>query len=419
MEVSVSSTQGASVAESSCQSVSYRQYPFRVKRQKNTETQIQILVPNDQKLVTEANIQRTVEILVDAELPRRNSKKGEELVKTTQGTSLKHITTGGFSRILHIQFSELTRSTAIDFQAALKLPIHAVGATGNPSNDPIKQEISILKKIGRHEHIINMFSAFIFKDNINILCMEFCKESLDDFLKKRHSRLSVTEARKIMLHTAKGLAHLKASNIIHRDIKTDNVMRSLDNNWKLGDFGLSLHGKQVCTLSGTIYTLSPELFNTMEPRFSFQSDVFAYGVLLMHIAMNPSASRMLELGYGKVSRELVGGVQRQMAQPQFPSYEDFEKKWKKLKPEKTRISELIRDKLSHIDLDRISNLKELIIDIHLPWKEEAMLCALAFVREEPDNRLDINQFIELLESRTEQVPQDSEIADEHSKCPIG
>ncbi len=416
MEVSVSSAQGASVSEPSRHSGSYHQYTFKVKRQKNTETQIQILVPNDQKPVTEANIQRTVEVLVDAELPRRNSKKGEELVKKNQATSLKHIATGGFSRILHIQFPE---STSIDFQAALKLPIHATGATASQSNDPIKQEISILKKLGRHEHIINIFSALTFKDNINVLCMEFCKESLEDFLKKRHRRLSGTEARQIMLHTAKGLAHLKASNIIHRDIKTENVMRSVDNNWKLSDFGLSLQGQQVYTLSGTIYILAPELFNTTEPIFSFQSDVFAYGVLLMHIAMNPSESRMFELSYGKISREVVGGVQRQMARPQFPFYEDFEKKWKKLKPDKTTISELIRDKLNHIDFDHISNLKEVLSDIHLLWNEESMICALAFVREEPDNRLDISQFIELLQSRIEQHHQDSETPDDHSKCRIG
>ncbi|GFS07567.1 serine/threonine-protein kinase [Elysia marginata] len=245
--------------------------------------------------------------------------------------------------------------------------------------------------------------------------MELCIESLDGFLKKRHRRLSGTEARQIMLHTAKGLAHLKASNIIHRDIKTENVMLGTDHNWKLCDFGLSLQGQQVAEISGTIYILAPELFNTEEPKFSFQSDVFAYGVLLMHIAMNPSESRMLELSYGKVSKETVKGVQKQMARTQFPSYEDFEKKWKKLKPEKTSMSELIKN--SHIEIDDISNLKELIMNVHLPWKEETMLCALAFVREVPANRLDITQFIGLQETRIEE-PLASETHDKHSKCPI-
>ncbi|OQX39921.1 MAG: hypothetical protein B0D91_00555 [Oceanospirillales bacterium LUC14_002_19_P2] len=143
MEVSAASPQGASIAEPSRHPGSYRQYPFRVRRQENTETQIQILVPTDQESITEDNIQRTVEALVDAELPKRQTKKNEELVRTDHA-SLKHIATGGFSRILHIQFPESTGSTSIDFQAALKLPIHVIGATAGCSFEIIKTKV--LKK---------------------------------------------------------------------------------------------------------------------------------------------------------------------------------------------------------------------------------------------------------------------------------
>ncbi|CAM6083588.1 unnamed protein product [Calypogeia fissa] len=96
---------------------------------------------------------------------------------------------------------------------------------------------------------------------------------------------------KIMSGVATALAYLHEEweqRVIHRDVKSSNVMLDRDFNARLGDFGLarlSEHDQapqSTAVLAGTYGYLAPELAHTL--KFSEKTDVYSYGAMVLEVA---------------------------------------------------------------------------------------------------------------------------------------
>uniref|UniRef100_A0A6B2LGU2 Protein kinase domain-containing protein n=1 Tax=Arcella intermedia TaxID=1963864 RepID=A0A6B2LGU2_9EUKA len=91
---------------------------------------------------------------------------------------------------------------------------------------------------------------------------------------------------KIAREIAYGMHHLHSlrPRIIHRDLKSDNILISTDGVAKIADFGLSRlvqKYSKTMTTSGTPHYLAPECLSS--GQFSEKSDVYAYGIILYEI----------------------------------------------------------------------------------------------------------------------------------------
>mmetsp|Transcript_25840 Transcript_25840/g.42413 ORF Transcript_25840/g.42413 Transcript_25840/m.42413 type:complete len:541 (+) Transcript_25840:765-2387(+) len=97
--------------------------------------------------------------------------------------------------------------------------------------------------------------------------------------------LSRREAVKIAIDIAKGMSYLTSRGVIHRDLKSANVLLDQDGKAKLSDFGLSRMKCQSSTLANSVGTaawMAPELFDDL-PIYSEASDVYAFAILLWEI----------------------------------------------------------------------------------------------------------------------------------------
>jgi serine/threonine protein kinase len=73
------------------------------------------------------------------------------------------------------------------------------------------------------------------------LILDLCEETLEDFVKRSSGADLVTCAPDIIQQILRGLAdlHRNPKPILHRDLKPSNILRDIDGNWLLADFGIS------------------------------------------------------------------------------------------------------------------------------------------------------------------------------------
>ncbi len=110
-------------------------------------------------------------------------------------------------------------------------------------------------------------------------------ESLQDFVFDPKNRALFWDDNKEIVKIGKDICSaLKlchAQNIIHRDIKRGNIFRSIDGDYKLGDFGIARNfddSNLTMSVKGTYDYMAPEVYN--HEHYDFRADIYSLGILL-------------------------------------------------------------------------------------------------------------------------------------------
>ncbi|KAL7227539.1 hypothetical protein ACSBR1_022402 [Camellia fascicularis] len=168
----------------------------------------------------------------------------------------------------------------------------AVKRISKGSKQGIKEYISEVKIISRlrHRNLVQLLGWCHEKREFLLVYEVMENGSLDYHLFKEKSLLTWAIRYKIAKGLASALLYLHEECeqcIVHRDVKSSNVMLDSNFNPKLGDFGLARlvdHGKgsQTTILAGTIGYMAPECLVT--GKANKESDVFSFGVVALEIA---------------------------------------------------------------------------------------------------------------------------------------
>jgi serine/threonine protein kinase len=147
-------------------------------------------------------------------------------------------------------------------------------------------EIRLLASI-KHEQVIAYYEAFVDGNKLCIV-MEYCEQGdLAKCIKRRAQQRKYFPEEQIwsyFIQICRGLVGLHAARIIHRDIKSANIMRPDSNIVKIGDLGVAkvLKGTMTKTQIGTPHYMPPEVWRNKP--YTFSSDVWALGCLLYEMA---------------------------------------------------------------------------------------------------------------------------------------
>ncbi|WCJ37075.1 Protein kinase superfamily protein with octicosapeptide/Phox/Bem1p domain [Euphorbia peplus] len=153
--------------------------------------------------------------------------------------------------------------------------------------------------------------------------------SLRHVLLKKDRYLDRRKRLLIAMDAAFGMEYLHSKNIVHFDLKCDNLLVNLKDPQrpicKVGDFGLSKIKRNTLVsggVRGTLPWMAPELLNGSSNKVSEKVDVFSFGIVLWEILTGDEPYANMHYG------AIIGGIVNNTLRPTIPSYCDAE--WKRL-----------------------------------------------------------------------------------------
>ncbi|XP_028357382.1 serine/threonine-protein kinase 33 isoform X2 [Physeter macrocephalus] len=154
----------------------------------------------------------------------------------------------------------------------------------------LEREVTILKSV-KHEHIIHLEQVFETPKKV-YLVMELCEDGELREILDRKGHFSENETRWIIRSLASAIAYLHNKDIVHRDLKLENIMvkssfidanDEMTLNIKVTDFGLAVKKQgrseaMLQTTCGTPIYMAPEVINAHD--YSQQCDIWSIGVIM-------------------------------------------------------------------------------------------------------------------------------------------
>ena len=203
---------------------------------------------------------------VSFSIPYASIILGEELGRGGFGIVYKGKWRHGTVAIKQLQISHLTQAT----------------------NESFSQEAVVMAQL-RFPQIVQLYGVCVDQRPYCMVMEYMIHGSLYSVL---HSERDLTwEVRQqIILETAQGLDFLHQEKIVHRDLKSMNVLLGEGMHAKLTDFGLAKTKEEIAAKSastnptvGSLLWMAPELLSR-DPKYTEQSDIYAYGMTVWEIS---------------------------------------------------------------------------------------------------------------------------------------
>ncbi|KAI0299265.1 kinase-like domain-containing protein [Russula brevipes] len=222
--------------------------------------------------------------------PRRREKKKEDkandadIVKRLQQICTDADPTRLYRNLVKIgQGASGGVFTAYQVGTNLSVAIKQMDLDKQPKKDLIINEILVMRA-SRHANIVNYIDSFLYKNELWVV-MEYMEGgSLTDVVTA--NLMTEGQIAAVSRETAQGLQHLHKHGVIHRDIKSDNVLLSLTGDIKLTDFGFCAqisdpaHAKRT-TMVGTPYWMAPEVVTRKE--YGPKVDIWSLGIMAIEM----------------------------------------------------------------------------------------------------------------------------------------
>lgn len=146
-----------------------------------------------------------------------------------------------------------------------------------------EMEVAILRRV-HHRNVVRFIGAST-KPPLLCIVTEFMPGgSLYDHLHKNHNKLELSQLLKCAIDVSKGMEYLHENNIIHRDLKTANLLMDSHNVVKVADFGVARflnQGGAMTAETGTYRWMAPEVIN--HQPYDQKADVFSFSIVLWEL----------------------------------------------------------------------------------------------------------------------------------------
>lgn len=166
-----------------------------------------------------------------------------------------------------------------------------------------RKEIQIFKRLNAYKHpnILSFYGAISTPPNLGLVT-ELLEMSLFDLLHNTNIRLTWAIKEKMAVGSSDGLSFLHGHSIIHRDLKSANLLLNKNFEVKIMDFGLARIKADHDTMTGqtgTYQWMSPEVIKGQ--KYTESADIYSLGIIFWEICME------------KIPFEGMNGIQASVA----------------------------------------------------------------------------------------------------------
>eukprot|EP00008_Paramoeba_atlantica_P004077 CAMPEP_0201475094 /NCGR_PEP_ID=MMETSP0151_2-20130828/566_1 /ASSEMBLY_ACC=CAM_ASM_000257 /TAXON_ID=200890 /ORGANISM="Paramoeba atlantica, Strain 621/1 / CCAP 1560/9" /LENGTH=450 /DNA_ID=CAMNT_0047855107 /DNA_START=192 /DNA_END=1544 /DNA_ORIENTATION=+ len=298
--------------------------------------------------------------------PSGPKSSGDEPAQTNAAdVTLRDLISREDPKKLYTEFVEIgkgvsgTVQLAKDTRSGVSVAIKQMVIAKQAKKEVLTNEILIMKE-SHHENIVNFLDAYMVSGEIWV-AMEFIDGgALTDVIFANENLLTEGHIAWICWQVLLGLEYLhsRPRPIIHRDIKSDNILMGLDGSCKITDFGFSAQlGAQAKrqTVAGTSYWMAPEVIKGEE--YGTKVDVWSLGIMAHemyegeppYMEKDPIKALFLIVSKGRPPFKNSKGVS--------PEFKNFVEIATRMDPDDRPST---KDMLQHPFLNKRCNVKEIL-----------------------------------------------------------
>ncbi|EMR08788.1 hypothetical protein PNEG_02958 [Pneumocystis murina B123] len=151
----------------------------------------------------------------------------------------------------------------------------------------LNKEIETMKDLD-HPNIVQYLGFESTKTTISIFLEYVSGGSIGRCIRK-YGKIDQQTIQLFTRQILEGLTYLHSQGILHRDLKTDNILLDVDGICKISDFGISKKSKEVydndsnMSMQGTIFWMAPEVIHNQKQGYSAKIDIWSLGCLVLEM----------------------------------------------------------------------------------------------------------------------------------------